>query len=129
MSRDRGGDPTSWETTGVMSPADYDRIARAHARRSDPVTSSLAAASVTGLSATQERLLSLLKTSGPLTRDGLSAVWREEFPTDRTSDQSIRSRLAELMAADRVVQVGEATNHRGRRVQVVDVPRAPASLF
>ena len=33
------------------------------------------------------------------------------------------------MAADRVVQVGEDVNDRGRRVQVVDVPRAPGGLF
>lgn len=132
MSRDRGGDSSSWETTGVMRDADYGALeARymAHARAGDPLTSSLAAASVTGLTATQQRILDLLKRHGDLTRDALQDAWRSEFPADHTSDQSIRSRLSELMDEGRVEPVGEALNVRGRRVQIVGLKRGPVSLF
>jgi len=96
--------------------------ATAHARRTDPATSAEAAASVRNLTQTQERILALLRSKGDLTRDTLADAWRETYPGDKTTDQSIRSRLAELMDTEQVIVVGEALNQRGRRVQVVGLP-------
>lgn len=92
----------------------------ARSRTTDPVTSAMAASSVTGLTETQERIVATLKAHGPLTRDQLIATWREEYGPDQT-DQSIRSRLAELMHDGRVEPVGQARNARGRHVQILDL--------
>lgn len=100
----------------------------AHARKTDPVTSSLAAASVTDLTVTKRRVLALLN-DGPLTRDDLIARWRVGFPDDTTTDQSIRSRLSELMNDGRVEPHGTTTNSRGRSVQIVGLKKGPETLF
>lgn len=100
----------------------------AHARRTDPVTSSLAAASVTNLTLTKRRILKFLDTMGPMTRDQLIALWRSVHG-EETTDQSIRSRLAELMRENRVITWGHTHNSRGRKVELVDIVRKPKTLF
>lgn len=100
----------------------------AHARNTDPTTSHEAAASVVGLPETRARIITILAARGPLTRDQLSEAWRTTYPGSPATDQSIRSRLAELMDDGRVVQVGETRNARGRKVQIVGLP-VESALF
>lgn len=93
----------------------------AHARRTDPVTSAEAAGSVKALTRTKTRILRLLH-GGPMTRDDLIETWRAVYMSDLTTDQSIRSRLAELMRSGHVIVTGHTTNQRGRTVQIIGLP-------
>jgi hypothetical protein len=68
----------------------------AHARHGDPATAHKAAASVRGLTETQEKVRACL-ISGPKTDEEIVARFRELYPNDSTTDQSIRSRRAELV--------------------------------
>lgn len=103
---------------------------QAHARRSGPSTSAEAAASVRDITETQVLIAGLFATHGAMTRDQLTAAWRKEYPQRLATDQSIRSRLSELMDRGLIVVVSETTNHRGRKVQVVGLPLVgDGSLF
>lgn len=104
----------------------------AHARSTDPVTSGLAAATVSDLSDTQARVLSLFGEPADRiehTRDSLIAAWRARWPERPATDQSIRSRLAELMDAGRIVAVAHTANARGRQVQVLALAGTDPALF
>lgn len=104
----------------------------AHSRTTDPVTSGMAAASVVDLSATQRRVLALFGDPADhveFTRDSLIEAWRSRFPDVPATDQSIRSRLAELMAEGRIVAVDHALNARGRKVQVLTLRGVDPILF
>ena len=65
----------------------------------DPSPSFEAAQAITAekLTDVQERVLSLLRILGPTTDDELIGWWLEYNPDTRATDQSIRSRRAELV--------------------------------
>lgn len=93
----------------------------AHARKTDPVTSHLAAESVKYSTPTQLIILSLLEI--PQTDEELVKNYnnlRKDNPTivPRASASGIRSRRAELFQADKVVPVGYAATESGRRAIV-----------
>jgi len=69
------------------------------ARRTDPETSRQAANSISfdRLTRTQELVLNGLRAQGPATDEELLARFRSRWPSSRASDQSIRSRRAELV--------------------------------
>lgn len=76
----------------------------AHARRTDPTTSHEAAARVQ-VTQTQHRVLACL-IKGPATDDEIVARFRDYWPEDKTSPQSIRSRRAELVVKGLVLHDG-----------------------
>lgn len=86
----------------------FDPAEKAHARRTDPLASHLAAerASV-ALSDLQERILHALRIGGPATDEELVARHRRYWPERRVSDQSIRSRRAELVKKGLVETTGD----------------------
>jgi len=70
----------------------------AHARRTDPITSHLAAERASArLTDIQERVLTLLRIQGPATDDEIEARFRHYWPDLKVSSQSIRSRRSELV--------------------------------
>lgn len=86
----------------------------AHARRTDPETSHLAAASVTDLTKTQEKVRACLVV-GPACDEQIEMRYRHYFPDDRTTSQSLRSRRSELVAKGEVRFSGEhSTTETGR---------------
>ena len=74
----------------------------AYARHSDPETSHEAAKSVKDITALQERIILLLERYGPLTDHELIESFRSAYPLFKATDQSIRSRRAELRDEGRV---------------------------
>jgi len=99
-------------------------VSGAKARTSDPITSHLASDSVRNLTKTKLRILALLSDYGPKDRDTLIELWRQKWQDDPTTDQSIRSRLAELRDAGRLEVTGFTTNQRGRKVEIIGVRSA-----
>lgn len=96
-----------WRLTDVA-----DRSEQARARRTDPDTSRTAADSIDDLNARQSAVLFALYELGPGTDAELVARYPglvERFPDvyPHQSPQSIRSRRAELVAADHVIDTGE----------------------
>lgn len=76
----------------------------AHARATDPETSQEAAESVRNITQVHERILDLLREQGPLTDEAL--IRHYGFWYTPPTDQSIRSRRAELVKAGKVVFSG-----------------------
>jgi hypothetical protein len=87
----------------------------ARARRGDPETSHLAARSVKLLTETQTRVSACL-SHGPGTDDDIIDRYRRYHPCDLTTNQSIRSRRAELVSAGFVRWTGEygKSRHGGK---------------
>jgi hypothetical protein len=88
-----------------------DPPSRAYARSTDP-QSSWGAAHVASrnVTQTQERVLALLRIKGPLSHEELITAWRDYWPDDKTSDQSIRSRCSDLAKGlTPLVRVSERT--------------------
>lgn len=94
----------------------------AHARRSDPATSRVAAESIKDLTARQRSVLRAAATyDGPFTYDEL-IVWHqfqvETLPAWNfipQEPQSIRSRAAELRRGGWITEAGEGRSATGRR--------------
>lgn len=91
----------------------FDQPEVAHARRSDPQTSVIAARKASKrLSPTQAKVYEAL--CGPaLTDDEMCAVVRMNHPSFKVTDQSLRSRRAELVTKGKVRQVGMGTSAHG----------------
>lgn len=71
---------------------------RAHARRTDPLSSHEAAARASNrLTDTQDRILVALRMGGPGTDEQIESRFRKWWPEFRVSPQSIRSRRSELV--------------------------------
>lgn len=88
----------------------FDTDQSAHARRTDPLSSHLAAerASMT-LTDTQDRVLIALRIGGPASDEQLVGRFRDWWPDLKISDQSIRSRRSEVVKKGLV----EATDNYG----------------
>lgn len=93
---------------------------RAHARQADPDTSHAAAASVSRITETKRTLLDLLHAYGPMTHEQLIDAWRVTVngPMASVTDQSIRSRCAELVRTGHVKACGEGVTASGRRTKI-----------
>ena len=78
----------------------------AHARADDPETSWVAAANVRKLTQTHERVLACL-ISGKGTDAEIIARYRDYYPEAKDTDQSIRSRRAELTRAGLIAFTGD----------------------
>lgn len=78
----------------------------AHARSTDPETSHIAAATVTNLTLTKERILAILRIRGAQTDEELIR-WFRRYYGNETTEQSIRSRRSELVKAGIVSFSGE----------------------
>jgi hypothetical protein len=75
------------------------------ARSSDPITSDWAAESVYKPSRVQERILSILLTTGPMTDEAIVREYQHRHTDENgrcVTPQSIRSRRKELVDAGRV---------------------------
>lgn len=87
----------------------------AHARRTDPLESHLAAETATkSLHATRERVLIILRMHGPVTDEELVARARAAWPDWKISDASIRSRRSDLHKDGLVHRNGRGTTRFGR---------------
>jgi hypothetical protein len=84
----------------------------AHARRTDPVTSHEAAASVQHITRTQLMILAALRERGPLTDEQLVLHFRG---LSVASPSGLRSRRAELVEAGLVHPHGYGLTASGRR--------------
>lgn len=78
----------------------------AHARADDPESSWVAARSVRNLTQTHERVLACL-IAGKATDAEIIARYRDYYPEAHDTDQSIRSRRAELTKAGLVAWTGD----------------------
>ena len=84
-----------------------DQMASAHARRSDPLTSHLAAASVMDLTATQLYILESFGNGNGFTDDELIKYYGSTYGrVHPASDSSIRSRRSELVDRGKLVDTG-----------------------
>jgi hypothetical protein len=74
------------------------------ARSSDPITSDWAAESVQNTTAVQERILAILLREGPATDEAIARIYESWFPlpSQRATQQSLRTRRKELVDAGRV---------------------------
>jgi hypothetical protein len=101
----------------VLQPGLFD-VPRA--RRDDPETSKQTADSIPleRLTKTPELVIYGLSTHGPATDEELIRVFRNRWPGSRISDQSIRSRRAELVRKGLVRDSGSRrrTQHGQRSV-------------
>lgn len=97
-------------------------VPQAHARATDPETSHLAAASVSNLTKTQERVKACLLVPG--CDEQIIKRYRHYFPGDFTTDQSIRSRRSELVAKGEVRFSGEhSVTETGHATRVWELAR------
>jgi hypothetical protein len=107
--------------------------ASANARRSDPRTSQAAARSVDPRNMTEikHRILGLFLDRGRMTRRELVAAYRERFLDDKVTDQSLRSRVAELVAmpGSALVDRGEKRGPTGRMEGILGHIGAMPGLF
>lgn len=87
---------------------------QAHARKSDPVHSHEAAASVVNLGRTKDAILMLLRTLGPMTDEQLIQAF-EMRVKHYASHSGIRTRRSWLVDHGFVIQDGEGTTVSGRR--------------
>ena len=86
----------------------FDAQEHAHARRTDPLSSHLAAERATErLTDVQERVLILLRVKGAATDNTIIQRFRDTWPELRMSDQSIRSRRADLVRKGLVTHTGD----------------------
>jgi hypothetical protein len=95
----------------------------AHARRTDPLSSHLAAEKASArLNETQERVHVLLRIKGPATDEELISRFRHTWPEVRVTDQSIRSRRSELVEKGYVKQADRfGVTDYGNRARVWEV--------
>lgn len=92
----------------------------AHARRTDPLSSHLAAERASQrLTDVQDRVLTLLRIRGPATDDQIIERFRDYWPEIKVSDQSIRSRRSELVRKALVAHSGDfGPSPHGQRARV-----------
>jgi hypothetical protein len=95
----------------------------AHARRTDPIESHLAAERASlRLNETQERVHVVLKIKGPATDEELISRFRHLWPEAKVTDQSIRSRRSELCRKGLVRQTDRyGVTDYGNRARVWEV--------
>jgi hypothetical protein len=100
------------------------------ARNTDPVTSHLAAASVSGISELQAHLLAIFHSMGDCTDEELAnfhaqMVQMHGWPP--ASPSGLRTRRAELVAAGRLWDVGRSTTASGRACTVYGIQAPPSA--
>jgi hypothetical protein len=91
-------------------------------RKTDPVTSHAAAASVENLTVTQKFIVQFLKAYGPMSDERLADTWFAECrigSAPYVSDSGLRSRRAELVAKGLVVDSGVRVKMRSGRQAIV----------
>lgn len=91
-------------------------------RKTDPVTSAEAAASVKNLPTTQERVLKIFQVRGPMNDEALADVWEYlvrhgGYPL--ISDSGLRSRRAELVQRGLLEDSGRRVKMRSGRNSIV----------
>lgn len=91
---------------------------RAFARKSDPITSHLAAESVHKISETQRAILQLLR-KGPMTDEALIRLYRAQRNFPLASDSGIRSRRADLVKLGLVEDSGLTNKTQFGRLAVL----------
>ena len=98
----------------------------AHARRLDPETSHAAAASVSPerISKQKESILAVLSVYGPLTDNEMIEVFRSAYPHFVVTDQSLRSRRAQLTTEQKVRFAGSyGESPTGKKARKWEVSR------
>lgn len=100
----------------VDIPGQLDLLSEAHARRTDPDTSHAAAASVK-VRQSQERILALLRRTGPVTDSEL--IDAATYEPWLMSPSGIRSRRAELVDAGLVEDSGQRVRLPSGRLSIV----------
>lgn len=114
----------------VTSPAIQSQGEQAHARKSDPVTSHQAAASVVNIGRTREAIRSILKQFGPQTDEQIWSNYQREWihkgATQTASPSGLRSRRAELVRMGFVVEAGTGKTAAGRACAIWKLAGRPA---
>lgn len=85
-------------------------------RKSDPVTSFLAAESVNGVTELQSRILALFAEHGAMTDEEMIQKYQAQYgPWWPATDSSLRTRRSDLHHKDLLVEQGTKLNSRGRK--------------
>lgn len=105
-------------------PRLYDAVKKftpvAHARRSDPDTSKLAAASVKNLGRTRDAILRILRALGPCTDEQIQAAYSRGYGNPiLASPSGLRSRRSELVRMGLVVDSGRVGKTASGRQTII----------
>jgi len=101
----------------LRNEASLPLFEQAHARRSDPPNSHIAAKSVVNLGRTKDRILSILRSQGPMTDEQLVDYF-ERFVDFKVSQSGIRTRRRWLVDNGFVCEAGTGKTQSGRNCSI-----------